>query len=95
MKYMRIILLTISLFCFSLLTHGQRRVLKVTLEEIIPYDTLKCSAVFEYFDKMDYLGEYQVHMCRQNCYNSEIRPYSSFSGITTSHCEYKRSLRRV
>lgn len=55
---MRIILLIIA--CFSLLAHGQERVLKVTLEDIIPYDTLKCSAVFEYFDKISYLGEWQT-----------------------------------
>ena len=43
---MRIKLLTISLFCCSLVAYGQKQILKVTLEEIIPYDTLKCSAVF-------------------------------------------------
>lgn len=54
------ILLAISLFCFVLLVHGQKRVLKVTLDGITPYDTLKCSAVFEYFDKISYLGECQT-----------------------------------
>lgn len=57
---MRINLLTICLFCFSLLAYGQKQILKVTLGEVIPYDTLKCSAVFEYFDKTNYWGEYQT-----------------------------------
>lgn len=56
---MRMILLAISLFCFGLLVHGQERVLKVTLDDITPYDTLKCSAAFEYSKKVYYLGEYQ------------------------------------
>ena len=57
---MRIILLIICLFCSNLVVSGQERVLKVTLEEIVPYDTLKCSTKFEYSDKINYLGEYQT-----------------------------------
>lgn len=57
---MKVILLIISLFYFSLLAHGQKRVLKVTLERIIPYDTLKCSATLGDRSKINYLGEYQT-----------------------------------
>ncbi|MBD3588366.1 thioredoxin family protein [Bacteroides sp. GM023] len=57
---MKIILLTICLSCVSLVAHGQERVLKVTLEGLIPYDTLKCSTVSEYFDKIYYLGKCQT-----------------------------------
>lgn len=57
---MKTTLLAISLFCFSLLMHGQEQVLKVTLEDIMPYDTLKCSAVIECSDKISYLGGYRT-----------------------------------
>lgn len=49
------------MFCSSLLLHGQERVLKVSLEGVVPYDTLKCTAVMEYADNLECLGKWNTH----------------------------------
>lgn len=51
----------IVLFCYSLLLQGQERVLKVSLDGIVPYDTLKCTAVMEYADNLECLGKWNTH----------------------------------
>ena len=58
---MKTFLSTIVLFCSSLLLHGQERVLKVSLEGVVPYDTLKCTAVMEYADNLECLGKWNTH----------------------------------
>ena len=57
---MKIFLSTIVLFCSSLLLHGQERVLKVSLDGVVPYDTLRCTAVMEYADNLECLGKWNT-----------------------------------
>lgn len=60
-KYISIIVL----FCYSLLLQGQERVLKVSLDGIVPYDTLKCITVMEYSDNLESLGKWEAYT---NCW---------------------------
>lgn len=53
---MKALLSTIVLLFGSFLLQGQERVLKVSLSGIVPYDTLKCTAVIENADNLECLG---------------------------------------
>lgn len=58
---MKTVILSIILSFCCMFTHAQQRVIKVTLNNIPPYDVLKCRTTSNLTENTEYLGDYQAN----------------------------------